>query len=74
VLAFQLIKPHQITIYCDRVGMATLRRALEVLEARRASHLHLWGPTIGGNELDEKTPFGDAAVSEVIINYQESAE
>ena len=54
--------------------MATLRRALEALEAEQASHRHLWGPTMGGNELDEKTPFGDTAVSEVIINYQESAE
>ena len=74
MLSFQLTKPHQVTVYCDRVGMATLRRALEALEAEQASHRHLWGPTMGGNELDEKTPFGDTAVSEVIINYQESAE
>ena len=74
MLSFQLTEQGQITIFCDRVGMATLRQALDKLEAERAGHHHLWGPAMGGNELNEKTPFGDAAVGEVILNYVESTE
>jgi hypothetical protein len=51
--------------------MAILLGVLAKLVGARASHAHLW--TVGASDgvLNDKTPSGDEAVPEVIINYQE---
>jgi hypothetical protein len=60
-----------IRIDCDAMGMSVLLKALATLIGARASHEHLLDPRAGGSDLNDMTPFGNAAVSEVIINYQE---
>jgi hypothetical protein len=58
-------------MHLDAKGMATLMGALAKLVGERASHVHLRGPSNGGQQLSEKTPWGEAAVTEVIIDYAE---
>jgi hypothetical protein len=60
-----------IKIACDAKGMSVLLKALATLIGARASHVHLLAPSCGGVELDETTPWGHGAVSEVIIDYVE---
>jgi hypothetical protein len=60
-----------INITCDAEGMSILLKALATLVGQRASHLHLCGPSSGGSELNETTPWGKVAVSEVMIDYAE---
>ena len=50
-----------VQIDCDTAGLETLFRALE--DVRRIGHIHLLAPS----ELSEKTPFGEAAILQVII-------
>jgi hypothetical protein len=61
-----------VRINCDAEGMSVLLKALAAIVGERASHVHLRGPRAGGSELNETTPFGKRAVSEVIIDYVES--
>ena len=57
-----------IQIYCDKEGVLALVAALE--EVRDAgSHTHLLAPSRGGQVLSDKTPWGEAAVSEVIVSF-----
>ena len=76
MLSFQVIDSGNtaqkgIQIHCDAVGMSVLMGALAELVGLRASHIHLRGPSAGGSDLDETTPFGKEAVFQVIINYAE---
>ncbi len=71
MLSFQIDASGKINIDCDAKGMAILLGALAKLVGERASHVHLWTAAATGGVLNEKTPFGDEAVREVIINYQE---
>jgi hypothetical protein len=69
-LSFEIVQPEKaqaIQIYCDDEGLATLKRALE--RVAELGHLHLLSRPNGGKELSEQTPFGDAAIQEVIITY-----
>jgi hypothetical protein len=60
-----------INIALDAQGMATLMRALAKLVGERAGHVHLRSPPGGGADLNEKTPWDQPAISEVIIDYAE---
>ena len=72
VLSFQITRAGKtIQIDCDREGIATLIGALAKLVGERASHTHFLTPRAGGNHLSEKTPWGEEAVPEVLINYAE---
>jgi hypothetical protein len=72
MLSFQITDSgRKINVYCDAKGMAILLGALAKLVGERASHLHLWTAAAPGGVLSEKTPWGDDAVPEVIINYAE---
>jgi hypothetical protein len=72
MLSFQISNSGRtINVDCDAKGMAVLLGALARLVGDRASHVHLWTAAASGGQLSEKTPWGDDAVSEVIINYQE---
>ncbi|MEA2975834.1 MAG: hypothetical protein QOF19_1354 [Alphaproteobacteria bacterium] len=59
----------KINIDCDSQGMAVLLGALARLIGERASHLHLWTASASGGQLSDKTPWGEDAVPEVVINY-----
>jgi hypothetical protein len=68
VLSFQLTNSNKaIQIDCDEQGLRVLLDLLE--KARAQGHIHLWTPSNGGHELSEKTPFGEAAIGEVVISY-----
>jgi hypothetical protein len=72
MLSFQISDSgRKINVDCDAKGMAILLGALTKLVGERASHVHLWTTGVTGGVLSEKTPWGEEAVSEVIINYQE---
>jgi hypothetical protein len=72
MLSFQIINSGRtINVDCDAKGMAILLKALAQLVGDRASHVHLWTAAASGGQLSDKTPWGEDAVPEVIINYQE---
>jgi hypothetical protein len=72
MLSFQITDSgRKINVDCDAKGMAILLGALAKLVGERASHLHLWTSAASGGVLSEKTPWGEDAVREVIINYAE---
>jgi hypothetical protein len=72
MLSFQVIKSgNAIQVDCDSVGMTTLLEKLASL-LPDPKHIHLRGPSAGGNDLSETTRFGERAVWEVIIDYQPS--
>ncbi len=72
MLSFQISDSGpKINIDCDAKGMAILLGVLAKLVGARASHVHLWTVGASGGVLNDKTPSGDEAVPEVIINYQE---
>jgi hypothetical protein len=62
-----------IQIYCDQKGMSSLLEKLAHL-VRDAGHTHMRGPSAGGIDLDETTPFGETAVREVVIDYNPDYE
>jgi hypothetical protein len=69
VLSFQISNSGRtIVIDCDDAGISNLINFLNKLRGS-GSHVHLWGPSAGGKDLDETTPYGEAAVSEVIISH-----
>jgi hypothetical protein len=70
MLSFRIVDSATIEIDCDAQGMATLMGALAKLVGARASHLHLCAPP-RGKDLGAETPYGQPAVSEVIISYAE---
>jgi hypothetical protein len=53
---------------------SVLLKALATLIGARSSHVHLRSPKAGASDLNDVTPFGSAAISEVIINYLEAAD
>jgi hypothetical protein len=57
-----------VEISCDEEGMAKLIKALERVRADR-DHIHIRTPANGGRDLDEKTPWGQEAIGEVILNW-----
>lgn len=66
MLCFEIIRSGRaIHIAYDAEGMATLVEALR--RAIPEGHVHLRAPASGGNELCETNPWGDPAVTEVII-------
>jgi hypothetical protein len=70
MLSFQVVtNGNTVQIYCDHKGMAMLLEKLAAL-VRDPGHIHLRSQLSGGNELSEKCPFGEPALSEVIIDYQ----
>jgi hypothetical protein len=72
MLSFQISDSgRKVNVYCDAKGMATLLGTLAKLVGERASHAHLWPASAPGGHLDEKTPWGEEAVREVIIDYAE---
>ncbi|HET7680149.1 MAG TPA: hypothetical protein VFK79_08475 [Xanthobacteraceae bacterium] len=72
MLSFQIIDSgRKINVDCDAKGMAILLGALAKLVGERASHVHLWTASASGGVLSDKTPWGEDAVLEVIINYAE---
>ncbi|MGD0116922.1 MAG: hypothetical protein ABSD30_02580 [Candidatus Binatus sp.] len=72
MLSFQVIQSgNAIQICCDKAGIATLMETLSSL-LLEPGHLHLRGPSAGGNDLSETSPFGERAVWEVIIDYSPS--
>lgn len=69
MLSFQLINQGQgIQVNCDEQGMTTLLDALKKVQPT-GGHIHLRTPANGGKELDEKTPWGEDTVSEVVITW-----
>ena len=70
MLSFQVIESgNAIQVDCDSAGMATLLEKLASVIRDGPSHIHLRGPSAGGKDLSETSPFGNKAVWEVIIDY-----
>ncbi len=70
MLCFELLDGgKKIQIYGDAAGLSQLIEKITSL-LRNGDHVHLWGPSTGGNVLTETTPFGQAAAQEVIIDLE----
>jgi hypothetical protein len=77
MLSFQINKRAHgevIQIACDAPGMSVLLKALATLIGETASHVHLRGPKASGSDLNETSPWGNTAVSEVIIDYAQQGD
>lgn len=73
MLSFQITNSGQaVQIYCDAEGMATLLKHLAGLIGAHADHRHLLSPSCGGSDLNDTNPWGEKAICEVIIDYQEA--
>lgn len=69
MLSFQIVQDGlSIQIDCDNEGIDLLVDALLKLKDS-GSHVHLRGPSHGGTELNDLTPYGEGAVNEVIISH-----
>jgi hypothetical protein len=66
MLSFVIDYGNQIQIICDEKGAGTLIDAVERIR-HTGGHVHLRSPGGGGRELDDKTPWGEDAVAQVII-------
>jgi hypothetical protein len=53
MLTFECNSDQQLEIYCDRDGLATLQRELDILK-ERGGHAHLMTPSWAGYELTEE--------------------
>jgi len=69
MLSFKLADSGKtIQIDCDEQGARVFLDALAKVRSQ-GGHLHLCTPSNGGHELSETTPFGEAAIGEVVISY-----
>jgi hypothetical protein len=69
MLSFQIIRQYgAVQISCDDDGIDKLVAALRALRGS-GSHVHLYAPSMGGNVLDDRGPFDEASVPEVIITH-----
>ena len=69
MLSFQIVNEGRaVQICCDDEGQKVLICALRKVQG---DHVHLLGPsfTKRNSELSETTPFGEEALSEVIITH-----
>lgn len=74
MLSFQIIQSGSaIQIYYDAAGMTTLVEALR-RGLSPAGHVHLRAPSSGGRALNETNPWGDPAVTEVIITSADDGD
>jgi len=68
MLSFQITNSSRtIQVDFDDDGLSELIAALEELRVGNAGHVHLRSPSAGGSVLGDKTPWGETAVSEVIL-------
>lgn len=56
-----------VVINCDGEGMTKMIKAFERVRAH--GHIHLRTAADGGRDLDEKTPYGEDAIYEVVLNW-----
>jgi hypothetical protein len=69
MLSFQLVNQGRgIQVLCDEQGVTTLVEALKKVQPT-GGHIHLRTPANGGTEPDEKSPWGEDTVGEVIITW-----
>ena len=68
MLSFKITESGVIQVHLDEQGVERLIRGVD--SARQHGHAHLCTPSNGGNELDEKTPFDEEGVGEVIIEWE----
>ncbi len=69
MLSFQIIDSGKaIQVYCDDDGLDALISKLIDMKNKNIGHVHLRSPSAGGDVLNDKNPFGDDAVAEVIIS------
>lgn len=61
---------HKVMIAIDADGASQLIDLLKQLE-KRGGHIHLFAPSNGGHELEERTPWGREAIGEVVIDLIE---
>jgi hypothetical protein len=68
MLSFQIVNSgKEIQVYCDEDGLDLLISKLVYMKNKDVGHIHLCSPSAGGKVLNDKTPWGDSAVPEVVI-------
>lgn len=74
MLSFQLIDAGKsIMVYCDSSGLDQLIDTLTNLrESPDIGHIHMQAPSAGGKLLNDQNPWGEPAISEVVISFNQS--
>jgi hypothetical protein len=68
MLSFQIVDSGKaIQVFCDDGGLDMLISKLKNMKDKNIGHIHLCAPSAGGDVLNDKTPWGDDAVAEVIV-------
>jgi hypothetical protein len=68
MLSFQITDSGKvIQAFCDDEGLELLISKLSSMKENNVGHIHLRAPSAGGNVLNDKTPWEEDAVTEVII-------
>ena len=69
MLSFQIVDSGKaIQVFCDDDGLDMLIAKLTNMKNENLGHIHLRTPSAGGDILNDKTPWGDDAIAEVIIS------
>lgn len=69
MLSFQIVDSGKvIQVFCDDDGLDMLIAKLINMKNKNLGHMHLRAPSAGGDILNDKTPWGDDAVAEVIVS------
>jgi len=69
MLSFQIVDSGKaIQVFCDDDGLDLLISKLINMKNENMGHMHLRAPSAGGDVINDKTPWGDDAVAEVIFS------
>jgi hypothetical protein len=71
MLSFQVIDVREsLMVYCDSSGLNQLIDILiNLRESHDIDHIHMRSPSAGGEILNDQNPWGDSAISEVVISF-----
>lgn len=74
MLSFQLNDAgRSVMVYCDSNGLNQLINTLTSLrESPDMGHIHMRSPSAGGEMLNDQNPWGETAVSEVVISFSQN--
>jgi hypothetical protein len=68
MLSIEIIRDGRgIQLECDDAGIDALIKVLEKLRGT-GGHIHLRSPSAGGHDLSDLSPYGEIAISELVIS------
>ncbi len=69
MLSFEVKNVNEaVMIYCDEKGLDDLINTLISFRSSEIGHIHIRGPSAGGEMLDDQNPWESEAIGEVIVS------